>query len=188
MIDRTRPHLSSSSHSLRLRTPQLIGRSIRQHSSPHMCLGIVLRASILLGVLITCASADVGTAQGQGAVDFSRVFTEAAVDNAPRLIDWPTRPAIPTLDTTAASGVVTVQFVVDTLGRIEPGTLTILSLPDSTLRTPTIVLLAALRFRTGEVVDEHRVRLVRVLVRRELTLHPGGFVLAGPRDKTIVRW
>jgi hypothetical protein len=111
------------------------------------------------------------------------VFDEQALDSVPRLIAWPDRDAIPGLDT--GEGVVELQFVVDTLGRIEPVTLEILAVRDSSVLEPAAAFLAGCRFRPGQLEAG---RPVRALIRRHLAVAESSILLLGPRDTTVVRW
>jgi len=65
------------------------------------------------------------------------------------------------------SGRVTLEFVVDTLGRVEPG-VRVLSTPHALLVAPAKEMLQAARFVPGRV----RGRPVRVLMRMGLRVAP----------------
>ena len=86
------------------------------------------------------------------------VLEERYVDRAPRIVGTPIPPAFPTaLRERGIGGRVAVQFVVDTLGRAEMGSLRIVEASDPQFAQSVRAVLPRYRFSPGEV-DGRRVR------------------------------
>lgn len=104
--------------------------------------------------------AEGGTADGVTTPD-SQVYTAAVVDVAPLLLSPP--PAYPELMRQAGiEGRVLVQAVVDTTGRLEPGSIRILETPSPGFEQTTKQWALKARFRPARLQG----RAVRVLVRQ----------------------
>ena len=88
---------------------------------------------------------------------------DAGVD-APRLLAAETSP----LEGSGARGVVGLQFVVDTAGRVEAGSVTVTEAPDSTLAAAAIAIVRGARFQPGRAAG----RPVRIRVRQNVTFDP----------------
>lgn len=80
------------------------------------------------------------------------VLEERYVDRAPRILGTPIQPAFPTsLRERGIGGHVAVQFVVDTLGRAEPGSMRVVEASDPQFAQSVRAVLPRYRFSPGEV-------------------------------------
>lgn len=98
------------------------------------------------------------------------VFDPAVTDEPPLLLTAPVPAYPPLLRQAGIQGVVTVQTVVDTMGRAEPASLRVLNSPNPGFDRPALDCVRRALFRPGRVHG----RAVRVLVNVPLqfTLRP----------------
>ena len=94
--------------------------------------------------------------------DFAQTFATLAVDERPRRISGslPRYPEV--LRRAGVEGNVVLEFVVDTLGRVDETTITVLRATNQAFVAPAIVVITESLFRPGRV----RGRAVRVLVQQ----------------------
>lgn len=107
-----------------------------------------------------------------GAIDTARafqVFEPGAVDSRPEILHCPT-PAYPdSLRKAGVQGRVTLEMIIDTLGRPEPGAVRALTSPHDLMSTAAVSAMLACQFAPARI----RGRAVRVLVTIPLdfTIH-----------------
>jgi protein TonB len=97
-------------------------------------------------------------------MDFSRTFTTLGVDERPRRISGPLPRYPELLRQAGVEGTVVLEFVVDTLGRVEEATITVVRATNQAFVAPAVVVITESLFRPGRV----RGRAVRVLVRQSV--------------------
>lgn len=113
-----------------------------------------------------------GSGSGGGEPAAGALFESRTVDRDVRVMRERAPRYPDALRAAGVSGVVTVRFVVDTLGRIEPGSLQVIESPNEQFTAAVLAVLRDTRFSPGEA----RGRAVRVLVQRSFR-----FELAGVR-------
>ena len=94
--------------------------------------------------------------------DFAQTFAALTVDERPRRISGPLPRYPELLRRAGVEGNVVLEFVVDTLGRVEETTITVLRATNQAFVAPAIVVITESLFRPGRV----RGRAVRVLVQQ----------------------
>ena len=105
-----------------------------------------------------------GVEGGTGPVDFSQTFNEAAVDERPERISGPMPRYPEMLRQAGIEGVVLLEFVIDTAGRVEQETIKILQSTNRAFEGPARDVVRRSVFRPGRV----RGQAVRVLVQQQI--------------------
>jgi protein TonB len=95
-------------------------------------------------------------------VSSGEVFAEALVEERPEVLSAPPLEYPPLLSQAGIEGTVVMQFVVDTMGRAEPGSIKVIRSTNPEFERPVRNVLARARFRPGRVHG----RAVRVLVQQ----------------------
>jgi protein TonB len=93
-------------------------------------------------------------------VPTDQVYAEALVEEKPELLSAPTPEYPQLLKQAGIEGSVVLQFVIDTMGRAEPGSVKIVSSPNPGFNQPVRNALSRALFRPARVHG----RAVRVLV------------------------
>jgi TonB family protein len=93
--------------------------------------------------------------------DAGRLFPDAVVDERPQMLRCPTPPAY---DPSLGEGQFVLQFVIDTLGVVEPGNVEVIESTNPALDSLALEFIRRCRFRPGRLVG----RAVRVLVQWQL--------------------
>ncbi len=99
-----------------------------------------------------------------GATDLSVIFTMLAVDERPRRISGPMPRYPEVLRQAGVEGNVVLEFVVDTLGRVEESTIRVIRATNQAFVASAIVVIKKSVFRPARV----RGRAVRVLVQQSV--------------------
>ena len=97
----------------------------------------------------------------EGPIDLAQVFTEAVVDEPPERISSPPLEYPRMMQQAGVEGSVVLQGVVDTTGRIEAGSIVVISSTNRAFEGPARNLLQRSLFRPGRV----RGQAVRVLIQ-----------------------
>ncbi len=84
-------------------------------------------------------------------LDLSAVFEEAAVDEVPQRISCPTLEYPRELHQAGITGSVLLRFVVDTMGRVEPSSVEVLSSTHKAFEEAATTMIRGCRFRPGRV-------------------------------------
>ncbi len=112
-----------------------------------------------------------GVVGGTGVVDQTQTFLSAVVDERPEPLSCPIPTYPPLLQQAGISGIVLIQAVVDTLGRIDPNDqFRILRSDHRGFERPAKEAILRCRFRPGKV----RGRPVRVLINQPYSFGIGG--------------
>lgn len=96
-----------------------------------------------------------------GPIDLAQIFNEAVVDEPPERISSPPLDYPRTMQRAGVEGLVLLQGVVDTTGRIEPNSIVVVRSDQKAFEAPAKQLLRRSLFRPGRV----RGRPVRVLIQ-----------------------
>jgi TonB family protein len=99
--------------------------------------------------------------------DMAAVYAEAVVDSPPRIIRCPPADYPPAARDAGIQGRVTLQFVIDTLGRPEAGSVRAVESPNDSLSSAAVRAMLGCEFTPARV----RGRAVRVLVRIPYDFH-----------------
>ena len=97
------------------------------------------------------------------------VYMAGIVDVPPRLV---ARPRLVIPDSVTRQGIrgsVSVEYVVDTLGRVEPANVRVISTDHPALVAPAKAMVLGMRYRPGRVQG----RAVRVMVGNRIRIGPG---------------
>jgi hypothetical protein len=105
-----------------------------------------------------------GIVGGTGPVEIGQTFLEAQVDDPPQLISAGPQLFPPAMRAAGIPGKVTMQFVVDVTGHVEPGSLKVISASHQAFVEPTKQMLLKSLFKPGKVRGE----AVRVLVQQTI--------------------
>ena len=105
-----------------------------------------------------------GVVGGTGPVEIGETYLEAQVDDPPQLISAGPQLYPPAMRAAQIPGVVAMQFVVDTLGRVEPNSMRVLSSTNKAFEEPTRQMLLKSLYKPGKV----RGTPVRVLVQQKI--------------------
>jgi outer membrane biosynthesis protein TonB len=105
-----------------------------------------------------------GVVGGTGPVEIGQTFLEAQVDDPPQLISAGPQLFPPAMRAAGIPGKVTMQFVVDVTGHVEPGSLKVISASHQAFVEPTKQMLLKSLFKPGKVRGEP----VRVLVQQTI--------------------
>ena len=87
------------------------------------------------------------------------VFLPVVLDSKPRAIESPLPPSLDSLARAVKPGRVMVEFIVDTMGVPEPGSVRVLTSPDTALSRAAAAAVLLWRFRPGRV-HGHPVRVL----------------------------
>lgn len=96
-----------------------------------------------------------------GGFDPSGVFNEAVVEERPEVLSAPQPPYPEYLRQAGITGTVTLEGIIDTLGRAEPGSIKVMSTPNAGFNEAAVTTMRKALFRPARV----RGRAVRVLIR-----------------------
>jgi len=96
-----------------------------------------------------------------GGFDPSGVFNEAVVEERPEVLSAPTPPYPEYLRQAGITGTVTLEGIIDTLGRAEPRSIKVVSTPNAGFNEAAVTTMRKALFRPARV----RGRAVRVLIR-----------------------
>jgi len=99
--------------------------------------------------------------EDEGPVDLAQVFNEAVVDEPPERISSPPLEYPRMMQQAGVEGLVVLQGVVDTTGRVEPNSIEVVSSTNRAFEGPARQLLRRSLFRPGRV----RGQAVRVLIQ-----------------------
>ena len=105
-----------------------------------------------------------GIVGGTGPVEIGQTFLEAQVDDPPQMISQGPQLFPPAMRAAGIPGKVTMQYVVDVTGHVEPGSLKVLSATHQAFVEPTKQMLLKSLFKPGKVRGE----AVRVLVQQTI--------------------
>jgi TonB family protein len=122
------------------------GRAVRARLEVPVLFGAVAETTIVL--------LPAGSGSGQ-------VFSDAVVDERPEVLSFPPVNYPESLRRIALRGDVILEFIIDTLGRAEPASLSIIESPEPAMSAEAIRAALAATFRPARVKG----RAVRVLVR-----------------------
>ncbi len=111
-----------------------------------------------------------GVEGGTGPVDLAQVFAEAVVDEVPERISSPPLEYPRMMRQAGIEGNVVLQAVVDTTGRVEPGSVRVVSSTHKSFESSARSLLEKSLFRPGRV----RGTPVRVLIQIPVTFNLQG--------------
>ncbi len=130
-------------------------------------IAVVCTLSVLLGSSCSRPAAQVGPGNAPERVD-GYVFLEFELDHPPELLTTP-RPNYPEkLRPRGLEGVVTLEFVLDTLGRAEPGTFKTVSATNPAFIEPARNYILGMVFSPGKLYG----KAIRVLMARQVTFSP----------------
>ncbi len=105
-----------------------------------------------------------GVVGGTGPVDFTQTFLEAAVDERPERLSGPYPRYPEMLRQAGIEGFVLLEFVIDTSGHVEEGSLKVLQSTNRAFEGPAKVVITRSLYRPGRV----RGQAVRVLVSQRI--------------------
>jgi protein TonB len=105
-----------------------------------------------------------GVEGGTGPVDVTQTFREAAVDERPERLSGPLPRYPEMLRQAGIEGVVMLEFVIDTTGHVEAGSVKILQSTNRAFEGPAKVVIERSLYRPGRV----RGQAVRVLVSQQI--------------------
>lgn len=105
-----------------------------------------------------------GVVGGTGPVDFTQTFLEAAVDERPERLSGPYPRYPEMLRQAGIEGFVLLEFVIDTSGHVEEGSLKVLQSTNRAFEGPAKVVIVKSLYRPGRV----RGQAVRVLVSQRI--------------------
>lgn len=105
-----------------------------------------------------------GVEGGTGPVDLSQTFMEAAVDERPERLSGPVPRYPEMLRQAGIEGVVLLEFVIDTSGRVEDSSIKILQSTNRAFEGPARDVIRRSLYRPGRV----RGQAVRVLVQQQI--------------------
>ncbi len=105
-----------------------------------------------------------GVVGGTGPVDFTQTFLEAAVDERPERLSGPYPRYPEMLRQAGIEGIVLLEFVIDTTGHVEAGTLKVLQSTNRAFEGPAKDVISRSLYRPGRV----RGQAVRVLVSQQI--------------------
>ncbi len=105
-----------------------------------------------------------GVVGGTGPVDFTQTFLEAAVDERPERLSGPYPRYPEMLRQAGIEGFVLLEFVIDTSGHVEEGSLKVLQSTNRAFEGPAKVVITGSLYRPGRV----RGQAVRVLVSQRI--------------------
>ncbi len=105
-----------------------------------------------------------GVVGGTGPVDFTQTFLEAAVDERPERLSGPYPRYPEMLRQAGIEGFVLLEFVIDTSGQVEEGSLKVLQSTNRAFEGPAKVVITRSLYRPGRV----RGQPVRVLVSLQI--------------------
>ncbi len=105
-----------------------------------------------------------GVVGGTGPVDFTQTFLEAAVDERPERLSGPYPRYPEMLRQAGIEGSVLLEFVIDTTGRVEVGSLKVLQSTNRAFEGPAKDVISRSLYRPGRV----RGQAVRVLVSQQI--------------------
>ena len=105
-----------------------------------------------------------GVTGGTGPVDIGQTFLEAQVDDPPQLISPGPLLYPPAMKAAGIPGKVTLQFIVETTGRVEPGSVRVLSSTHRAFEEPAKQVIMKSVYKPGKVRGEP----VRVLVQQTI--------------------
>ncbi len=108
-----------------------------------------------------------GVVGGTGPVDFTQTFLETAVDERPERLSGPYPRYPEMLRQAGIEGVVLLEFVIDTSGHVEEGSLKILESTNRAFEGPAKDVIQRSLYRPGRV----RGQAVRVLVSQQIGFH-----------------
>lgn len=103
-----------------------------------------------------------GVVGGTGPVEIGQTFLEAQVDDPPQLISPGPQLFPPAMRAAGIPGKVTMQFIVDVTGHVEPNSFKVISTSHQAFVEPTKQMLLKSLFKPGKVRGEP----VRVLVQQ----------------------
>jgi protein TonB len=105
-----------------------------------------------------------GVEGGTGIVDFTQTFLETAVDERPERLSGPMPRYPEMLRQAGIEGIVMLEFVIDTSGRVEEGSLKVLQSTNRAFEGPAKDVIRRSLYRPGRV----RGTPVRVLVSQQI--------------------
>ncbi len=105
-----------------------------------------------------------GGVVGGGPVDFTQTFMESAVDERPERLSGPSPRYPEMLRQAGIEGIVLLEFVIDTSGHVEEGTLKVLQSTNRAFEGPAMNVIQGSLYRPGRV----RGQAVRVLVSQQI--------------------
>ncbi len=105
-----------------------------------------------------------GVVGGTGPVDFTQTFLETAVDERPERLSGPYPRYPEMLRQAGIEGIVLLEFVIDTTGHVEQGTLKVLQSTNRAFEGPARDVIRRSLYRPGKV----RGQAVRVLVSQQI--------------------
>lgn len=105
-----------------------------------------------------------GVVGGTGPVDFTQTFLEAAVDERPERLSGPYPRYPEMLRQAGIEGFVLLEFVIDTSGQVEEGSLKVLQSTNRAFEGPAKIVITRSLYRPGRV----RGQAVRVLVSQRI--------------------
>ncbi len=105
-----------------------------------------------------------GVIGGTGPVDFTQTFLEAAVDERPERLSGPYPRYPEMLRQAGIEGFVLLEFVIDTSGHVEEGSLKVLQSTNRAFEGPAKIVITRSLYRPGRV----RGQAVRVLVSQRI--------------------
>ncbi len=105
-----------------------------------------------------------GVVGGTGPVDFTQTFLEAAVDERPERLSGPYPRYPEMLRQAGIEGFVLLEFVIDTSGHVEDGSLKVLQSTNRAFEGPAKIVITRSLYRPGRV----RGQPVRVLVSQRI--------------------
>ena len=97
----------------------------------------------------------------------TRVYTRAETADPAEIVSQPAPKYPPVFASAGIGGAVTLQFVVDTLGNVEPGSVKVLEASHDPFATAAVQAIKASRFRPGRMRGEPIRQLVQQRVRFE---------------------
>lgn len=106
-----------------------------------------------------------GIAGGTGPVDNAQVFMEGQVDDIPTVMTPGPMRYPEVLKAAGISGSVVVQFIVDTLGRVDPGSIKVISTPHPAFVNAAKELVTKTVFRPGKMRGQSVAVLVQMPIR-----------------------
>jgi protein TonB len=109
-----------------------------------------------------------GIVGGTGPVDNAQIFMEGQVDDAPTVLTQGPQRYPAALASTGIGGRVVLEFVIDTLGRVDPNSYKVISTPHPAFANAAKEMLSKTVYRPGRM----RGQAVAVQVRQAINFNP----------------